>query len=86
LPLYNVFYTAAASRQFRRLPREIAFRVRDAIEALANNPRTFHTEKLESSPHAYRLRIGSYRVLYTVNDPAKQVAIFRIAHRREAYR
>ncbi len=84
--MYSVFYTSAAARQFRRLPHDVVHPIRDAIEALANNPRTLHTEKLEGSPHAYRLRVGSYRVLYTIDDRTRRVVIYRIAHRREAYR
>jgi mRNA interferase RelE/StbE len=84
--VYNVFYTGAAAHQLRRLPHDATARIREAIEALTTNPRTPHTEKLEGYPNAYRFRVGSYRVLYTIDDPGRRVTIYRIAHRREAYR
>lgn len=84
--LYQVFYTSAANRHLHDLPHEVALRIRDAVEALAVNPRTPHTEKLAGYPSAYRLRVGSYRVVYTIEDAVRRVVIFRIAHRREAYR
>jgi len=68
------------------LPRDVRSSVQEAIERLANNPRTTQTEKLEGSQHAYRLRVGRYRVLYTIDDPIHRVVIYRISHRREAYR
>ena len=35
---------------------------------------------------SYRLRVGDWRILYTVDDPAREVHVYRIKHRREAYR
>lgn len=84
--MYSVFYTPAASRQLRRLSPEVVSDVRDAIQGLANDPRTVHTEKLEGYPNAYRLRSSRYRVVYTIDDRIRRVVIYRIAHRREAYR
>jgi len=34
----------------------------------------------------YRIRQGNYRILYTVNDEAHQISVYRIGHRREVYR
>ena len=84
--MYNVFYTSNAARQFRRLAQDLRPRIERAVEGLASNPRTPHTEKLEGYPNAYRLRVGDYRVLFTIDDRTKTVAIYRIRHRREAYR
>lgn len=44
------------------------------------------SEKLAGSQNACRLRKGDYRILYTVDDSEKAVIIYKIAHRREAYR
>ena len=84
--MYSVFYTSGANRQFQRLPSEVASRVREAVEGLVHNPRTPHTEKLAGELNAYRLRVGSYRVLYTIEDATHRVVIYRIRHRRDAYR
>ena len=84
--MYSVFYTTAANRQLRRLPHETTQRVVSVAESLAINPRTPQTEKLEGSSHAYRLRIGDYRMLYTIDDALRRVVIYRVRHRREAYR
>ena len=44
------------------------------------------SEKLAGSLNAYRLRKGDYRILYTIDESAKTVIIYKIAHRREVYR
>lgn len=85
IPMAKV-HTSSASRQFRHVPREVTLSLQHAITSLAQNPRAMHTEKLEGYPNAYRLRVGRYRVLYTIEDDTRRVVIYRIAHRREAYR
>jgi len=84
--VYTVFYTSAAARQLRRLPHDVRSPIQHAVEVLTTNPRTLHTEKLEGSANAYRMRVGDYRVLYTIEDQIRRVVIYRIRHRREAYR
>ena len=34
---------------------------------------------------AYRVRVGDYRILYTVEDDVLVVAVFRVGHRRDVY-
>jgi mRNA interferase RelE/StbE len=40
---------------------------------------------LVGEDNQWRIRIGNYRVIYTINDAAHLVTILLIAHRREAY-
>ena len=57
-----------------------------SIDALVSNPRPVGCRKLYGSENAYRIRIGDYRVIYTVDDDVLVVAIERVRHRREVYR
>ena len=52
--------------------------------SLAEDPRT-NAEKLQGED-AFRIRVGRYRVVFRVNDHAREVLVVRIAHRREVYR
>jgi mRNA interferase RelE/StbE len=61
-------------------------RVMRAVEALAGTPRPPGCRKLEGGEVVYRIRVGDYRVIYTVDDAVLVVAIERIRHRREVYR
>jgi len=84
--LYRVFYTTAASKDWKKVHSSLVSPLTRAIESLANNPRPVQSEKLTGSRNAYRFRKGDYRVLHTVDDAAKTIIIYKIAHRREAYR
>lgn len=82
---YRVSITTGAQRQFKKLPRQIQERVRNKLLSLEYHPRPFGSQKLRSSEF-YRIRIGNYRVIYSVDDAHQNVKILDIAHRREVYR
>ena len=55
------------------------------ILSLSVNPRHFGCQKL-TNEDGYRIRMGDFRILYRIDDNAKEVMIYRIKHRRESYR
>lgn len=56
------------------------------IQSLAENPRPPGCEKLTGARDSYRIRIGIYRVVYSVEDLPAAVVVFRVRHRKEVYR
>lgn len=61
-------------------------RVVDAIDALTANPRPPGCVKLAGDESVWRVRVGSYRILYEIHEGRLVVLVIRIAHRREVYR
>lgn len=57
----------------------------EKIFKLENDPRPPGCVKLNTA-NAYRIRRGSYRVLYYINDTLKILTIFKISHRKDAYK
>lgn len=55
------------------------------ILLLSENPRPFGCQKL-TGDEGHRIRCGDFRILYRIDDSAKEVIIYRIRHRREVYR
>ena len=82
---YTVEIKRSAGKEMESLPQEIHRRVTGKILSLENNPRPPGIRKLQGT-EGYRLRVGDYRVLYTVDDRSHRVVIYSVAHRREAYR
>jgi len=82
---YTVEIKKSAEKEMDRLPDAVHQRVSEKILALENDPRPPGSRKLEGG-EGYRLRVGDYRVLYTVNDQERRLLIYSVAHRREAYR
>lgn len=82
---YRLEITATARRDFRRLPPQARQRTVLAIDELADEPRPPGSTRLRGW-HAYRIRVGDYRVLYEVDDRSGVVTVLRVKHRKDVYR
>lgn len=81
---YRIEIRPAALRSLRRVhPRDRA-RIEGAIELLAHDPRPPASRPLRGRP-AYRVRVGGYRILYTIDDGVLLVVVVTLGHRREVY-
>ncbi len=83
---YRIEFARSAERDLRRIDRQIVPRIVSAIDELTIDPRPHGAKKLVGADRTYRIRIGDYRVVYTVDDAVFIVSIDRIRHRREVYR
>ena len=84
--MYNVLMESHAERDLRHLDNTVKNRIVKNILYLKNCPRPSGAKKLTGSKSDWRLRTGDYRILYEVDDHNKTIKIFRIKHRKEAYR
>jgi mRNA interferase RelE/StbE len=76
-----------AQRDLKRLPRDLRVKLLSKLVLLCDDPGSHpQTKKLKGSPDRFRLRVGDYRVVYTVDEEARKVRVERVRHRREAYR
>jgi len=82
---YRIELTAVARRGLAALSAEDRKRIDDGILALAIDPRPPGVKKL-SGKKLYRVRVGSYRVIYQIHDDRLLVLVIKIGHRREVYR
>ena len=77
----------AAERALRKIARPDQQRIRDRIDALADDPRPPGVKVLQGTNEGLlRIRVGDYRVIYLVKDDVLFVVVVRIGHRREVYR
>jgi mRNA interferase RelE/StbE len=83
---YNIEWKRSAARELRQLPREVVARVLRAVEGLRLNPFPAGVRKLSGAEHTYRIREGSYRVIYSVYASRLVVEVIRVGHRRDVYR
>lgn len=83
--MYTLRIKREAEKELQSLPREVFARVNAAILALRENPRPPGVEKLAGG-EGWRIRVGSYRVLFEIDEATKEVTIYRVRHRREVYR
>jgi mRNA interferase RelE/StbE len=81
---YRVEIAEPAAKSIAKLHSQVALRVRNAILGLAENPRPHGVKKLQGE-NAYRLRVGDYRIVYTINDRLVLVIVIRVGHRSDIY-
>lgn len=83
--MYGLEFRPAALRALRKLDAETAARVRGALTLLAREPRPPGALKL-SGRDAYRVRVGNYRIIYTIDDPQRVVVVVIVGHRSDVCR
>jgi mRNA interferase RelE/StbE len=84
--MFSIEYSKAARKALKTMPRNTARLVMEKIEALAADPMApnNNVKKLTNHP-GYRLRVGDWRVVYTIHEQALLIAIVRIAPRGDVY-
>jgi mRNA interferase RelE/StbE len=83
---YEVILKPSAKKTLDDLPRQDRARIVKALEALSENPRHAGVIKMESEHDLYRVRLGRYRAVFTIEDARLVVLVLKIGHRREVYR
>jgi mRNA interferase RelE/StbE len=84
--MFEVRISRQAIKDIASLPQEYARLVSQYIDRLKEEPRPPGARKLRNFTAVYRLRVGVYRILYEIDDKAGIVTVYRVKHRREAYR
>ena len=82
---YEVRVSDKARKEIDRIPAKYAAKVEAAIEALADNPRPHGSLKLQGRD-AYRIRVGDYRIVYTISDRQLLVMVIEVGNRKDIYR
>jgi mRNA interferase RelE/StbE len=82
---YRVEVRPAAVRALRSLDRKVRPRIEGAIALLAEDPRPPASRPLRGRD-GYRVRVGDYRIIYTIHDDVLLVVVVTLGHRREVYR
>ena len=82
---YEVLFKKSVAKDLRAFPKQEVKRILQRVRALALNPRPVGCEKL-SGQERYRVRQGSYRIIYEIEDAKLIVLVVKISHRRNAYR
>jgi mRNA interferase RelE/StbE len=83
---YSISFARSARKELERLPSDIADRILAKVETLAGDPRPGGVIKLHGQKNLWRLRVGDYRIVYSIDDFSKTVDVSIIRHRRDVYR
>ncbi|GAA1990736.1 type II toxin-antitoxin system RelE family toxin [Kitasatospora viridis] len=87
---YVTRFTPHAQRDLLKVPRPDAVRILRRLTELqtalgAADTRGFDIKALKGHDSRWRLRVGDYRVVYTIEDGQLIVWVLTVGHRREVY-
>ena len=81
---YSIEIKQAAAKEIEKLSKQVLKRIIEKIESLAWEPRPSGCKKL-SGEEKYRIRVGRYRILYSIEEEILVVYVVKVGHRREVY-
>lgn len=84
--MYAIEFTRSARKELKKLSTEILHRIVPKIDALSLEPFPSGCVKIVGSEDLWRIRIGDYRVIYSVKESIELITIERVRHRKDAYR
>jgi|SRR5918996_2055113 mRNA interferase RelE/StbE len=83
---YAIGVSPQAEKQIKSLRKRQQRQIVEALRRLKADPRPKGVEKLSQNPKFWRLRVGEYRIVYAIDDRARQVVVAIVRHRKDAYR
>jgi mRNA interferase RelE/StbE len=81
---FQVELRPAAVRQLKKINKTDRLRLLGAIALLGKDPRPPSSRQLRGRP-GWRVRVGDYRIFYTIDDGKVLVVVVAVGHRREIY-
>jgi len=82
---YRIELRPSAARALRKLEKQERTRIRGAIALLAHDPRPPGARSLRERP-GYRVRVGNYRILYTIHDEVLLIVMVSLGHRSSIHK
>lgn len=80
---YEVYLHPEVLKFLKKLPKEDVERIKEKLYEL-KNPHSVKTVKIKGRK-AFRVRVGDYRIIYTIDEDKKVVVVFKIDRRERAY-
>ncbi len=76
----------SAEKELSTLPENIHRKIAEVILRLGKDARLVGSVKLQGGRDGYRIRVGNYRIIYTIDDKNRIIEIGGVGHRKEVYR
>ena len=83
---YLITFARSARKELQTLDGKLVNRIFPKIENLSIEPRPAGCRKLAGNKHLWRLRVGDYRIVYSIDDDKNLVDIIAVHDRKDAYK
>ena len=83
---WEVIVHHKVEKTLKRLHGEVLERILKAFHSLEENPRPSGAKKMRGYKNLFRVRVGDWRIIYTINDEELIILILTVASRGKAYK
>jgi mRNA interferase RelE/StbE len=83
---YKLTIGSRAAKELSTLSAVVAQRIDAAILGLSSDPRPHGAKKLKGGRQLWRIRVGDYRIVYSIDNDQAVVDVIGVPHRSKAYR
>ena len=82
---FAIIFARSARKELESLPSNSVEKILSAIEKLSFDPFLNGSKKLKGEKNLWRIRVGDYRIIYSVYTDTLIIDVIRIRHRKEVY-
>ncbi len=83
---YKIVFRKSAEKQLLKLPKAVGVKIIELIKRLPENPIPGNAQKMSGFKNLYRIRFGSYRVIYSVKKNELIIEVIKVRHRQNIYK
>lgn len=83
---YQVVLSKTAEKELYKLPTQVILKIIETLKTLEINPRPNGCKKLKGFKNLWRVRVGNYRIIYSINDVILLVDVREIGDRKDVYK
>ncbi|MFO7818571.1 MAG: type II toxin-antitoxin system RelE family toxin [Thermodesulfobacteriota bacterium] len=84
--IYSIFWKTSAKKELKRIDKSDIPKIISAIEELSKDPFPANTKKYSGTNHTYRIRVGDYRVIYSILKDILTIEVIKVGHRKDVYK
>ena len=83
---FEIQWKASAKKELKKIDKVEIPKIINEIEKLSLEPYPTNHKKILGTEHIFRIKIGNYRVIYSIENNELIIEIIRVRHRKEVYR
>jgi mRNA interferase RelE/StbE len=83
---YRIVLEKKYTKDLKLIPKNYHASIKEAVELLKKDPRHDGCVKLKGFDKLYRVRVGPYRIIYSINEDVVTIYVLEVEHRKDIYR
>ena len=83
---YDLKWKKSAFKELKKINKLIIPKIISAAQNLTSDPHPANSKKLFAAEHTYRIRVGNYRIIYSIKESELVIEIVKVGHRKDIYK